>query len=299
MELATTCNTMRELSNVWEEDEDEAMISDLPHGTRTGRPYAKQVPPALKPPATPKSARKTTSFPPFTAISTPIPEDPERSAGKSTAPGAGDAVAAPQFVSLDQLAALLQVMNHPQPKDEKSSDEARTDRAIALAEALSKWLKASKPSNVSSDLNTAYSEMLTCLTEIKKHVGGITKDLVLALLLYQQCQPHFQAIANTVDSCIVVDASKPISSKTILELAGRFATAGAAAESSVFSYRSQRGPSTSSSNGNQQTGWKTMDIINPEPPTQKQSSNQDNTPHYSTLPDLTFSLPSSHQVSSS
>lgn len=37
-----------------------------------------------------------------------------------------------------------------------------------------------------------------------------------------------------------MDASKSINLKTILELAGRFATAGAAAESLVSAYRSQR-----------------------------------------------------------
>jgi hypothetical protein len=243
-------------------------------------------------------------------------------------------------MSLDQLAALLQAMNRPLVKEEKTSEEIRTDRAIALADALSKyqklgkaiepqlakdgvnfpdwdaaltatitrvfeykcylsvtdpdtshdratltgvliehrvhptlvasirgktgcaafhilqnrfanvswtyvmsrWLKASNPSDVTSDLNTAYSEMsYSCLTEIEKRVGGITKDLVLALLLHQRCQPHFQAIVNALDARIAVDATKPISSKTILELAGQFSTARAAAELLVFAYRSQRG----------------------------------------------------------
>ncbi|PLW51797.1 hypothetical protein PCANC_05580 [Puccinia coronata f. sp. avenae] len=262
------------------------------------------------------------------------------STGKSTATGVGNAAGAPQFVSLDQLAALLQAMNRPPPKEEKTSEDARTDRAIALANALSKyqklgkdiepqlaedgvnwpdwdaaitaiitrvfefkrylvtanldpsrdrailtgvliehsihptlvalvhgktgraafhilqnqfasvswtyamsrWLKASNPSNISLDLNTAYLEMTTCLTEIKKHVGGITKDLALALLLHQRCQPHFQAIANALDAHIAVDASKPINSKTILELAGRLATAGVAADLLVFAYWAKRGP---------------------------------------------------------
>jgi hypothetical protein len=133
------------------------------------------------------------------------------------------------------------------------------------------WLKASNPSNMSSDLNTAYSKMHTCLTEIEKRVGGITKDLVLALLLHQRCQPHFQAIANALDAQIAVYASKPISQKTILEIAGRFATAGVAAESLVFAYRTQRGlggnpGGTSGGNhaggqllGGQQSGQKTME----------------------------------------
>ena len=100
------------------------------------------------------------------------------------------------------------------------------------------------------------------MTEIKKHVGGITKELVLALLLHQRCQPHFQAIANALDAWIAVNASKPINSKTILELAGRFATAGAAVESLVFAYRTQRGPSgtlTGAPSGSQQSGRKTME----------------------------------------
>jgi hypothetical protein len=263
-----------------------------------------------------------------------------QSAGKSTANASGDSSNAPQFVSLDQLAALLQALNCPLVKEEKTPEESRTDRAIALADALAKnqklgkaiepqlakdrinwldwdvaltatitrvfefknylvsnktdpshdratltgvliehsayptlvlsvrgktgraafhllqnrfasvswtyvmsrWLKASDPANILSDLNLAYLEMSTCLTKIEKWVGGFTKDLVLALLLHQRCQPHFQAMENALFAWIVVDASKPISSKTILELKGHFETAGAAVESSLFAYLSQRPP---------------------------------------------------------
>jgi hypothetical protein len=140
--------------------------------------------------------------------------------------------------------------------------------SVSWTYVMSRWLKASNPSDILSDLNTAYSEMTTCLTEIEKHVGGITKDLVLALLLHQRCQPHFQAIANALDVRIAVDASQPINSKTILELAGRFATAGVAADLSVFAYWAQRGPggpTAGTSSGGQQgsqqggSGRKTME----------------------------------------
>jgi hypothetical protein len=49
--------------------------------------------------------------------------------------------------------------------------------------------------------------MNTCLTEIEKRVGGFTKNLVLALLLHQRSQTHFQAIANALDARIAVDPS--------------------------------------------------------------------------------------------
>ncbi|OAV85630.1 hypothetical protein PTTG_30381 [Puccinia triticina 1-1 BBBD Race 1] len=54
---------------------------------------------------------------------------------------------------------------------------------------MSRWAKASDPTDVSADLNTAYSEMQTCLDEIEKRTGAISKDLVLALLLHQRCHP--------------------------------------------------------------------------------------------------------------
>ncbi|PLW48275.1 hypothetical protein PCANC_12884 [Puccinia coronata f. sp. avenae] len=117
---------------------------NLPQGTRSGQPYANPAPPATKLPTTPQSLKHTTSFPPFVAINTPLPDHLEMSAGKSTAPGKGDAARAPQFVSLDQLAALFQALNRLVPKEEKTSDELRTDRAIALAHTLSKYQKLGK-----------------------------------------------------------------------------------------------------------------------------------------------------------
>ncbi|OAV84743.1 hypothetical protein PTTG_31098, partial [Puccinia triticina 1-1 BBBD Race 1] len=59
-----------------------------------------------------------------------------------------------------------------------------------------------QPNGRMADLNTAYSEMQTCLDEIEKRTGAISKDLVLALLLHQRCHPHFQGIANALDARI-------------------------------------------------------------------------------------------------
>ncbi|OAV85054.1 hypothetical protein PTTG_30832, partial [Puccinia triticina 1-1 BBBD Race 1] len=106
---------------------------------------------------------------------------------------------------------------------------------------MSRWAKASDPTDVSADLNTAYSEMQTCLDEIEKRTGAISKDLVLALLLHQRCHPHFQGIANALDARIAVNPKGMISSKTILEIAGRMNSSVVPAQSSVFAYRSARG----------------------------------------------------------
>ncbi|PLW47776.1 hypothetical protein PCASD_04331 [Puccinia coronata f. sp. avenae] len=237
-------------------------IPDLPRGTQSGQPYAKPIPAAPQPPNTPKSAKHTTSFPPFAAINTPLPDHLEMSTRKSMATGAGEAAGAPQFVSLDQLAALLQAMNRPLTKEEKTSEDTRTDRAIALADALSKYQKLGRLLSHSwrKTVSTGQTGMPPSLRRSRgflsskatwRHHQGST----LALLLHQRCQPHFQAIANALEARIAVDASKPINSKTILELAGRFATAGVAADSLVFAYRAQRGPdgpTAGTSSGGQQ-----------------------------------------------
>ncbi|OAV85154.1 hypothetical protein PTTG_30746, partial [Puccinia triticina 1-1 BBBD Race 1] len=68
-----------------------------------------------------------------------MPEDPTKDKGKSTA---GSPAAGPQFVSLDQLAALLQQINRP--REEKPDVKTSTDRAVALADALSKYQKLGK-----------------------------------------------------------------------------------------------------------------------------------------------------------
>ncbi|OAV92994.1 hypothetical protein PTTG_27441 [Puccinia triticina 1-1 BBBD Race 1] len=296
-----------------------------------------------------------------------MPKGQAKDKGKGPEPGP----AAPQFISIDQLAVLLQNISRPmEPKIEAKSG---TDRAVALADALAKyqklgkaiklhlaedgvnfpdwemslkatvtrvfesaeylsasgrddnedraaltgvlvgnsvhpllvstvcgktgrvayatlqarfanvswtyimsrWAKASDPSDISSDLNNAYSEMQTCLDEIEKRVGNISKDLVLALLIHQRCHPHFQGIANTLDARIVVNPKVMISLRTILEIAGRMNTSVVPQQSLVFAYWSTSGAavSGSGSRGGQATGWGSA-IVKPK----RQAEEDDNMP---------------------
>jgi hypothetical protein len=100
---------------------------------------------------------------------------------------------------------------------------------------MKKWMKATKPSNPSGQLNSVYSEIELCLDEIIQRTGLISKDMLLAFLFHQWCQFSYQEIANALDARVVVDQKVAILSKTILELAGCFKS-GSVPTGSVFAY---------------------------------------------------------------
>ncbi|OAV85074.1 hypothetical protein PTTG_30814, partial [Puccinia triticina 1-1 BBBD Race 1] len=114
---------------------------------------------------------------------------------------------------------------------------------------MSRWAKASDSADISADLNSSYSEMQTCLDKIEKRVGTFSKDLVLALLVHQRCHPHFQGIANALDARIAVNPNCTISSKTILEIAGRMNSSLSNTDSSVFAFRTARGGKRTGASG--------------------------------------------------
>ncbi|KAA1064583.1 hypothetical protein PGT21_008566 [Puccinia graminis f. sp. tritici] len=63
---------------------------------------------------------------------------------------------------------------------------------------MSRWLKATEPSDHNGDMITAFQEAETRLDEIEKRTGKLTKDTGLALVavLLQRCQAHFQQISK-------------------------------------------------------------------------------------------------------
>ena len=70
-----------------------------------------------------------------------MPEETTKDKGKSTA---ALTPAGPQFVSLDQLVAILQQINKPREEKPEVKTSTSTDRAVALADALAKYQKLGK-----------------------------------------------------------------------------------------------------------------------------------------------------------
>ncbi|OAV89557.1 hypothetical protein PTTG_28640 [Puccinia triticina 1-1 BBBD Race 1] len=139
----------------------------LPRGTRSGKRFdnptltgsesetaskdaARSIVPL--PPAHSSPHRRLLNFPPYAAIHTPLPTSASASGDVMSAqegqPGdkgkspAGGSTAGPQFVALDQLAILLQSINRP--VKQKINSKTGTERAVALADALSKYQKLGK-----------------------------------------------------------------------------------------------------------------------------------------------------------